>query len=142
MATATAETAPPRSKALHVVLWVVQVLLGLNFLVPGLMKATQPIAELAAQMVWPGVVPAALVRFVGISEIAGGLGLILPSATRIRPSLTPLAAMGLVAVMVLAAGFHLMRGEVQALPINAVLGGLAAFVAWGRSKKAPILPRA
>jgi hypothetical protein len=55
--------------------------------------------------------------------------------------LTPIAALGLVVIMVLAAGFHIMRGEVQAVPINAVLGGLAALVAWGRLRKAPIAER-
>ena len=93
-------------------------------------------------MGWPGDLPPALVRFIGASELAGALGLVLPSATRIRPLLTPLAAMGLVIVMLLAALFHISRGEWLALPINAVLGGLAAFVAWGRLRKAPIFPHA
>jgi hypothetical protein len=68
--------------------------------------------------------------------------LILPAATRIKPSLTPLAAIGLTTVMALASITHLVRGEVQMLPVTILLGGLAAFVAWGRSRKAPIAPRA
>jgi len=72
---------------------------------------------------------------------AGALGLILPAVTRIRPKLTAAAGLGLVTVMVLAAAFHLSRGEAQVLPLNLTLGALAAFVAWGRSRKAPILPR-
>ena len=68
----------------------------------------------------------------------GAIGLILPAATKIKPTLTPLAALGLLTIMILAMAFHLSRGEAQALPINMVLGGLAAFVAWGRTKKAPI----
>jgi putative oxidoreductase len=63
----------------------------------------------------------------------------LPFAT--KPRLTPLAAAGLVLVMLLASAFHLSRGEVGALPVNLVLGGIAAFVAWGRSRKAPIRAR-
>jgi putative oxidoreductase len=80
-----------------------------------------------------------MVRFIGACELAGAVGLILPAATRIRPMLTPLAASGLVVVMLLAMAFHISRGEAaQALPINLTLGALAAFVAWGRFRKAPI----
>ena len=73
-------------------------------------------------------------------ELAGGLGLILPAATRIRPLLTPLAATGLLTIMVLAAGFHLSRGESGPL-INFTFGAMAAFIAWGRFKKAPLQAR-
>jgi putative oxidoreductase len=82
-----------------------------------------------------------LIRFIGVSELLGGLGLILPAASRIRPGLTPLAALGLTIIMVLALGYHVSRGEMSALPIVGALGGLTAFVAWGRAKKAPIAPR-
>jgi hypothetical protein len=133
-------SAPHRSKALHISLWVVQVLLAAAFAMAGVMKATMPIAELAVKLPWVADLPA-LTRFIGISEIAGALGLILPAATRILPKLTPLAAAGITLVMVLATGFHVMRGEIQALPVTIVLGGLAAFVAWGRNGRAPIAPR-
>jgi len=133
-------TAQP-SKALHISLWIAQILLAAAFLMSGLMKLSQPIEALAAQMQWPGQVPAGLVRFIGLAEVLGALGLILPAATRIKPGLTPLAAMGLIVVMVLASAFHLSRGEGQMVPANLVLAALAAFVAWGRTKKAPIAPR-
>lgn len=129
------------NKVLRGALWTVQVLLALAFTMAGVMKATQPIEALAAQMPWAGDVPAALVRFIGVSELLGGIGLVLPSATRIQPRLTPIAAAGLVLVMILAALFHASRGEWGGLVPNAVLGGLAAFVAWGRWKAAPIAPR-
>ena len=118
-----------------------QLLLAAAFGMAGVMKSTMPMADLTAAMGWPGDVPPTLVRFIGASELAGALGLVLPSATRIRPLLTPLAAIGLVIVMVLAALFHVSRGEAFALPVNIVLGGLAAFVAWGRLRRAPIFPR-
>jgi hypothetical protein len=82
-----------------------------------------------------------LVRFIGASELLGGLGLVLPAATRIKPALTPLAGAGLITVMVLAALFHLTRGEFGAIPGNVILGSLAAFVAWGRWAKVRIMPR-
>ncbi len=140
-ATQTIEnTEPSRSRALHVALWVAQVALGAMFAMAGAWKATAPLAELAHKLPWVASTPG-LVRFIGASELAGGLGLILPAATRIRPGLTPLAAIGLVTVMVLAAGFHLLRGELGALPVNVVLGGVAAFIAWGRLGRAAIAPR-
>lgn len=111
---------------------IVQVLLGAAFFAAGLMKATRPIAELAPRMTWVSAVSPGLVRFIGISELAGGVGLILPWATGTARVLTPLAAAALVVVMVLAAAFHAQRKEWQALPVNAILAGLAAFVAWGR----------
>jgi hypothetical protein len=77
-----------------------------------------------------------LVRLV---ELAGAVGLILPAMTRIRPVLTPLAAVGFLTIMSLASGFHVIRGELDALPITFALGGMAGFVAWGRLRKAPIL---
>ena len=129
------------SKALHLGLWVVQGLLGAMFLAAGAMTATQPIAVLVDTLGWPAAVPAALVRVIGVAELLGALGLILPAATRVKPMLTPLAGVGLAMVMLLATIFHISHGELGALPIPLVLGGLAAFVAWGRAAKAPIAPR-
>ncbi len=136
-------SAPPQSapKAWNITLWGAQVLLAVAFGMAGFMKTTLPIADLAEKMVWPGALPPALVRFIGVSELAAALGLILPAATRIKPVLTPLAGVGLVIVMVLASIFHAMRGELGALPMNFAFGALAAFVAWGRFRKAPIAPR-
>lgn len=139
--TSASSTSQP-SGALHIGLWVVQALLGAAFLMAGLTKATQPMATLAAQMPWTTVVGEGMTRFIGISEFLGALGLILPALTRIKPKLTALAGAGLATVMVLAMGFHVSRGEMMALPINAVLAALAAFVAWGRYRAAPIAPRA
>lgn len=133
-------TAAP-NKALHIGLWVVQVLLGLMFIGAGATKGFSPMADLATKIPWTPVVGEPMTRFIGISELLGGLGLILPAATRIKPGLTALAGAALALVMVLALGFHVMRGELNFVPVNVVLAGLAAFVAWGRFKKAPIAPR-
>jgi len=130
------------SKMLHIGLWVVQVLLALSFCMAGAVKSLTPIDELATNMAWVTAAPAALVRFVGAAEVLGALGLILPSATRIQPKLTAYAAAALVLIMVLASALHIFRGELGLVPVNLVLGSLAAFVLWGRLKKAPIEPRA
>lgn len=142
-AVSTPAVAAP-SKGLNIGLWVVQILLGLAFGSIGLMKITTPVEELAKGMAWitsAGSAGPLLVRFIGVSELAAGFGLILPAAIRVLPFLTPLAGALLGVVMVLAAGVHVLLGEFSALPVNFVLGGLSAFVAWGRFKKAPIAPR-
>jgi hypothetical protein len=107
----------------------------------GFPKLTMPYEALGAQMAWVPDVPEPLVRFIGLAEVLGGLGLILPAATRILPWLTPLAGAGLALDMLLAALFHLMRGEPGNAVATVVLGLLAAFVAYGRWRLAPIRPR-
>jgi uncharacterized membrane protein YphA (DoxX/SURF4 family) len=129
-------------KWLNIVLWVAQVVLAALYLFVGFMKTTQPIPALAGMMVWPGDVSPFLVRLVGVAELAGGLGLILPALFRILPGLTPLAAAALSLLQILAMVFHLVRGEVaEAWPINIVLLVISLFILWGRWKRAPIAPR-
>jgi uncharacterized membrane protein YphA (DoxX/SURF4 family) len=129
--TALSRTNPP-GRALHVSLWILQIVLAIAFGIAGLMKLTRPLAALTEPMEWVTAVPPLMVRFIGLSELAGALGLVLPAATGVKPGLTPLAALGLAVVMALALAFHVSRGEYSALPINLALGGLAAFIAWGR----------
>jgi uncharacterized membrane protein YphA (DoxX/SURF4 family) len=128
------------TRALNVALWLGQVVLAAMFAMAGAMKAFTPLSELASQMPLATDAPA-LLRFIGISELAGSIGVILPALTRIKPWLTPLAAFGLFVIMVLASLFHLVRGEIGAIGVTAMLGAIAAFVAWGRAKRAPITAR-
>ena len=130
-----------RPKTANIGLWSVQILLAVVFGAAGYMKATYPIGELVTYFIWPGQVHPLLVRFIGVSELAAAFGLILPSATRILPKLTPLAAAGLVLIMILAFGFHFSRGEYAVLPMNVGLGALAAYAAWGRLVQAPVPAR-
>jgi hypothetical protein len=92
-------------------------------------------------MPWTGQYPEGFVRFMGLVDLAGGLGILLPALTRILPRLTVLAALGCVVLQVCALVFHLSRGEAMVTPLNVVLLALSLFVLWGRGKKAPILPR-
>lgn len=127
---------------MNILLWVLQILLAALFGLGGFMKATAPISDVVAKVGWASAVSPGLVRFIGVSELAGGLGLLLPALTRIAPRLTPLAASGLALIMLLAMGFHASRNEISVLPFNLAFGAAAAFVAWGRWKKVPIAPRA
>jgi putative oxidoreductase len=126
---------------MKVVLWILQVVLAVAFLAAGAMKLTQPLAALAVSLPWTADVPGALVRFIGVAEVLGGLGLVLPAATRILPRLTPIAAAALALDMVFATLFHVMRGETMMMPVTLVLAALLIFVAWGRFTRAPIDPR-
>lgn len=131
-----------RNLGLHIGLWVAQILLALAFGMAGTIKSTMPMPELGDKIFWAKDVPLWLTRFIGTSELAAAIGMILPAATRIKPMLTGWAGAALVVVMVLAIGFHLVRGEATFITGPVVLGSLAAFVAWGRLVKAPIAPRA
>lgn len=142
MTTVPASLSSSHRKGLRVALWVVQVLLAAFFLMAGVTKGIRPLNEAAAMINWIPDVPAALARFIGWAELAGGVGLILPAATRIAPWLTPLAAVGLGLIMALAVPFHLMRGEANVIGTHVVVLLLAGFVAWGRFRRAPIAPRA
>jgi hypothetical protein len=123
-------------KALHVTLWAVQVLLGLFFLMVGYSHGLMPYDQIAEQATWMKAVPHALGRFIGYAELAGGLGLILPASTRIKPWLTPLAELWLASIMMLALLFHIVRGEASVIWLHTLLAALALFVAWGRWRKA------
>ena len=122
-------------------LWIAQGALALAFLAAGIMKLTMPLADLNDSMAWTADVPGTLVRLIGIAELFGALGLVLPSITRIRPRLTPLAAAALALVMGLATILHAARGEFSMLPATLVLGAGLAFVAWGRAVRLPVAPR-
>jgi hypothetical protein len=115
-------------------LWIVQVLLALLFLFAGAMKFIMPIEEMTRDI----QLPAAFLRFIGVAEIVGAIGLIVPSLLRIRPGLTPLAAVGLVIIMIGATVLSLMIGGVVMALMPFVIGLLAAFVAYGRWKLAPV----
>ena len=84
------------------VLWIVQALLALLFLYAGGLKLILPVEEMTAQIPMPGT----FLRFIGVCEVLGAIGLIVPGLTRIRPGLTPLAAAGLVIIMIGRHGDH------------------------------------
>jgi uncharacterized membrane protein YphA (DoxX/SURF4 family) len=121
---------------MNVALWIVQGLLAALFLFAGGMKLVMPIEEMMKQMPLP--LPGWFVRFTGVVEVLGGIGLILPWLLRIKPGLTPLAAAGLVIVMVGATVYTLAAGEIASAPMPLVVGILAGFVAYGRWKLIPL----
>jgi uncharacterized membrane protein YphA (DoxX/SURF4 family) len=120
---------------MNVVLWILQVLLGLMFIFAGSIKAFQ-YEQAKKQMSFVSHVSPGLVAFIGIAELLGGIGLILPALTGTLTWLTPLAGAGLALAMLLAVGFHIQRSDGQIAP-SAVLFVLTAFIAYGRWAIAP-----
>ena len=117
---------------MNIAIWIIQGVLAVMFSMAGVMKSTQPKEKLAEKMPWVNDFPLGVVRLIGVSELLGGIGLVLPWALHIEPILTPIAAAALAFVMVLAAIYHAYKGEYKAIAINFVLGGLAAAVAYFR----------
>ena len=111
-------------------LWTLQVVLALMFLFVGGMKLILPIQSLLAQMPLP--LPGLFIRFIATAEIAGALGLILPGLLRIRPMLTPLAALGLVLDMIGATAYNLISGQIGTAVTTVVLGLICLAIAYGR----------
>jgi hypothetical protein len=133
-------------KALNVLLWTLQVVWGVFFSFTGFGKvlAYDPAVwnHMLHQVAWFSAVPQGLFVFIGACEFLGGIGLILPAMTGVKPKLTAFAAIGLTLVMILAAIFHIVRGESSFfVPLNLVLGGVAAFIAYGRLMAMPIAAR-
>jgi putative oxidoreductase len=122
-------------------LWVLQIFLGLFFLVFGIMHFIVP-DGLPAPLEWMYELSDGLHLVSGVAEILGGLGLILPAVTGIRPELTVWAAAGLAVVMVGAAIWHAGRGEIVQILLNLVNAAVLIFLAYGRARLAPLEPRA
>jgi uncharacterized membrane protein YphA (DoxX/SURF4 family) len=117
-------------------LWVAQVALAIVFLAAGLSKLLIPMSALEAQM--PVQLPPAFLRFLGVAEILGALGMVLPGLLRIRPWLTPLEAVGFILIMIGATSYTVVyEGVVPAL-FPLVVGVTAAFVAYGRWRLIPL----
>ena len=120
---------------MNIALWIAQALLAAIFLFAGGVKLVIPIEEMTKQMPIP--LPGWFLRFTGIVEVLGAIGVILPWLLRIRPALTPLAATGLVIVMIGATVYTLAAGDFASAPIPLMVGILAAFVAYGRRRLTP-----
>ena len=126
---------------MNIVLWIIQVLLALLFLFAGGLKLVLPI-EVLTSMGPPNQVqlPGLFIRFIGVCEVLGALGLILPGLFRVKTWLTPLAAAGLVIIMIGAAAVSLKLGMGAAL-FPFVVGLLLAFIAYSRWRLAPLAGR-
>lgn len=114
-------------------LWILQVLLALLFLFAGVMKFVMPMDQMTKQM----PLPAWFIYFIGVAEILGAVGLIIPRLLRIQPWLTPLAAAGLFIIMIGATAVTLSTGPVSTALLPLVTGILVGFVGWGRWRLVP-----
>lgn len=114
-----------------IVLWVSQSLLALSFASGGVMKLFLPVERISKIFPWTGQVPKSFLRFIGVVDLAGGIGVLVPRWTGILPVLSLAAAVGCALVQLLAIGFHARRGELKETPFNFFLLALSAFTVWG-----------
>ena len=126
-----------KPKGLNIALWIAQGLISLTLVWGAYAKLLQPLEETAKMLPW-ALENQGLLKFTGIIDLLGGLGIILPAALRIQPKLTVFAAYGIIALMVLGSVFHISRGEAPLIGMNIFIILVAIFIAWGRTKKAPI----
>ena len=118
---------------MNTALWIIQALLAAMFAMAGTTKLTQPQEKLEKQFPWVNDFSLSTVRLIGVSELLGAIGLIVPWLTGIVPVLTPIAASGFCLIMILATNLvHLKKGEYKGVAMNVVLFLLALFVAYGR----------
>ena len=117
---------------LNVSLWVAQALVFAALCLGGVMKLTMPVGRLSNLFAWTGQVPVPFLRFIGVVDLAGGVGILLPELTRVSPQLTVWAALGCALLMTFAIAFHVRRGELRDTPFNFFVLALCAFVLWGR----------
>jgi hypothetical protein len=116
-------------------LWTAQILVALLFLFAGSMKFILPADKLQQG---PIVLPLGFIHFIGICEMLGALGLVLPGLTQIRTSLTPLAAAGLTIIMIGATTISIFGMGVAAGIFPAVVGMVTTWIAYGRTRVVPI----
>src|SRR5580692_5126013 len=121
------------NRKLNVSLWVLQVLLAMLFMFAGVMKFVMSIEEMTKQIALPGW----FLHFIGIAEILGAIGLVLPGILRIRTGLTPLAAAALEVIMIGATTVNLKTGQRGAALTTAAIGLLLVFVAYSRRPMGP-----
>jgi uncharacterized membrane protein YphA (DoxX/SURF4 family) len=118
---------------MNLALWIIAIVLAVGFTASGLLKIFRGKEQLVASgMGWAQDFSPSAIRLIGVAEILGAIGLVVPAAVHIAPILVPLAAVGLALVMIGAAAVHARRKETPMIAINAVLLVLAVIVAWGR----------
>ena len=122
------------SKTMITSLWAAQILLAILLVMGAIMKFL-PIEKISPMMPWTGQIPATFVRLLGIIDLLGAVGLILPTSLQIKPKLTFWTALCIIALMLSAIIFHILRGEAAAIGINIFSMIIAVFIAWGRFEK-------
>lgn len=116
-------------KVLNPILWILQVLLAILFIYSGYLKLFTPISQQATMYPWTGQVAPAFLRFMGIIDLLGGIGILIPF-------LSIYAASGIVTLMVCASVFHITRGEASVIGFNIVVAIVAGFIIWGKKRLA------
>lgn len=123
------------SKALHIMLLLAQIILALSFIWGASMKLFQSIEKLSLMWPWTSQVPLELVKFTGVVDLLGGIGILFPFVFRMQLKWTTITAAAIIVLMFCASIFHICRGEASQIGINVFFAILAVFIFWGRSYK-------
>ncbi|RZJ53578.1 MAG: DoxX family protein [Flavobacterium sp.] len=119
-------------KAIKIMLWSAQIILSIGFLWGSFLKLFFSVEKLAAMWPWAGQVSVLFLRFTGIIDLLGGIGILLPTVFNLKPKLVPVTAIAIIALMFCASIFHICRGEGSQIGINIFFVVLAGFVFFGR----------
>lgn len=130
----TTPTQPTRPKGLFTTLWIIQATLALGFAWAAFTKLFSSPEELAAMWPWTAAHPT-LVKVTGIIDLAAAFGFVLPGLFKTLPKLTLYTAYGTLLLMLVATGFHIIRGEASVIGVNVFFALASAVVIWGRSKR-------
>lgn len=127
------------SKIFNITLWAAQIIIAALFFVTGGIKLFLSIDHIHSVLPSMKVISNIYIRLIGLVELIGGIGLLLPTLLKIKPNLTPLAAIGLAATMVFAGIFNVSIGDISKLAINIIVILIAAYIAWGRFEKSSVV---
>lgn len=128
------ENVQKSSKFFNITLWIVQGLLAASLVWGASMKLFQPIEKLALMWPWVAQISESFVKFTGVIDLLGSIGIIAPMLFKIKPQLTVITALAIVLLMICASGFHILRDEASLIGANIAFAMMAGFVAWGRTK--------
>ncbi|MBP1223670.1 DoxX family protein [Flavobacterium sp. 1355] len=121
---------PKHSKAILITVWIAKIILAISFIWGASLKLFQSIEKLSAMWPWTAEVPLEVVKFTGIIDLLGGIGIIAPALLSLNPKITRITAFAIIALMICAGIFHICRGEGSQIGINVFFALLASFIAW------------
>jgi hypothetical protein len=121
---------PKHSKVILIAVWIAKIILAISFIWGASLKLFLSVEKLSAMWPWTAEVPVAVVKFTGIIDLLGGIGIIAPVILSLNPKITQITAFAIIALMICGSVFHICRGEASQIGINVFFAFLASFIVW------------
>jgi len=121
---------PKHSKVILIAVWIAKIILAISFIWGASLKLFLSIEKLSAMWPWTAEVPVAVVKFTGIIDLLGGIGIISPVILSLNPKITQITAFAIIVLMICGSVFHICRGEASQIGINVFFAFLASFIVW------------